>query len=81
MARVIALNKGRILEDVLPVLANCDIVLGEDPKSSRKLVFNSIDQSYQVVVVRGADVPAYVENGIADLGITGKDTILSLIHI
>ena len=76
MALVIALNKGRILKDVLPVLAKCNIVLDEDPNSSRKLVFNSVDQFYKVVVVRGADVPAYVENGIADIGITGKDTIL-----
>ena len=76
MALVIALNKGRIVDDVLPFLAKCNIVLEENPNSSRKLVFNSLDQCYQVIVVRGADVPAYVENGIADIGITGKDTIL-----
>ena len=85
MALVIALNKGRIFKEVLPVLKECNVVLGEDPNDSRRLVFDSVDQFYRIIVVRGADVPAYVENGIADIGITGKDTILecnlSLIHI
>ena len=76
MALVIALNKGRIFEEVLPILKECNVVLGEDPNDSRRLVFDSVDQFYKIIVVRGADVPAYVENGIADIGITGKDTIL-----
>ena len=76
MALVIALNKGRILKEVLPILEQCNVVLDEDPANSRKLVFDSVDKVHKIVVVRGADVPAYVENGIADIGITGKDTIL-----
>ena len=76
MALVIALNKGRIFKEVLPILKECNVVLGEDPNDSRRLVFDSVDQFYRIIVVRGADVPAYVENGIADIGITGKDTIL-----
>ena len=76
MALVIALNKGRIFKEVLPILKECNVVLGEDPNDSRRLVFDSVDQFYKIIVVRGADVPAYVENGIADVGITGKDTIL-----
>ena len=76
MTLVIALNKGRIFEEVLPILKECNVVLGEDPNDSRRLVFDSVDQFYKIIVVRGADVPAYVENGIADIGITGKDTIL-----
>ena len=76
MALVIALNKGRIFKEVLPILEQCNVVLDEDPANSRKLVFDSVDKFHKIVVVRGADVPAYVENGIADIGITGKDTIL-----
>ena len=76
MTLVIALNKGRIFEEVLPILKECNVVLEEDPNDSRRLVFDSVDQFYKIIVVRGADVPAYVENGIADIGITGKDTIL-----
>ena len=76
MALVIALNKGRIFEEVLPILKECNVVLEEDPNDSRRLVFDSVDQFFKIIVVRGADVPAYVENGIADIGITGKDTIL-----
>ena len=76
MALVIALNKGRIMKEVLPILEQCNVVLDEDPNNSRKLVFNSVDKFHKIIVVRGADVPAYVENGIADIGITGKDTIL-----
>ena len=76
MALVIALNKGRIFKEVLPILKECNVVLEEDPNDSRRLVFDSVDQFYKIIVVRGADVPAYVENGIADIGITGKDTIL-----
>ena len=76
MALVIALNKGRIFKEVLPVLKECNVVLREDPNDSRRLVFDSVDKFFKIIVVRGADVPAYVENGIADIGITGKDTIL-----
>ena len=76
MGLIIALNKGRILEETLPMLAKCNIALTENHKNSRKLVFSSTSGEHKVIVVRGTDVPTYVENGIADIGITGKDTIL-----
>mgnify|MGYP000196281642 FL=1 len=76
MGLIIALNKGRILEEALPMLAKCNIVLSEDHKVSRKLVFGTAEGGHKIIVVRGTDVPTYVENGVADIGITGKDTIL-----
>ena len=76
MGLTIALNKGRILDEAIPMLDRCNIVLSEDYKNSRKLIFESIDGGHKIIVVRSSDVPAYVENGIADIGITGKDTIL-----
>ncbi|MDC0214036.1 ATP phosphoribosyltransferase [Gammaproteobacteria bacterium] len=76
MGLTIALNKGRILDEAIPMLHRCNIVLSEDYKNSRKLIFESIDGGHKIIVVRSSDVPAYVENGIADIGITGKDTIL-----
>jgi ATP phosphoribosyltransferase len=76
MGLVIALNKGRILEECLPLLAACGIELGEDPRKSRKLIFDSVEGGHRFIVMRSADVPTYVENGAADVGVTGKDTIL-----
>ena len=76
MGLVIALNRGRILQECLPLLATCGIELDEDPDDSRKLVFNSRKGGHQLIVMRGSDVPTYVENGAADVGITGKDTIM-----
>jgi len=76
MGLIIALNKGRILEEALPMLAKCNIALSEDHKVSRKLVFGTEEGGHKIIVVRGTDVPTYVENGVADIGITGKDTIL-----
>jgi len=76
MGLTIALNKGRILKECLPLLAACDIEPSEDPHSSRKLIFNSRTGGHKIIVTRSADVPTYVENGVADVGVTGKDTIL-----
>ena len=76
MGLTIALNKGRILDEAIPMLDRCNIVFSEDYKNSRKLIFKSIEGGHKIIVVRSSDVPAYVENGIADIGITGKDTIL-----
>ena len=72
----IALNRGRILDDFLPLLATLGIRSREPIKDSRKLVFDSEDGSVRLVVMRGSDVPTYVEYGAADLGVTGKDTLL-----
>ncbi len=76
MGLVIALNKGRIFKECLPLLAHCQIQPSEDPAKSRKLIFDSVQGGHKIIVTRSADVPTYVESGVADVGITGKDTIL-----
>lgn len=73
---VIALTKGRVLADELDVLARAGIKPVEDPRSSRKLVFNTNKENVRVMVLRGMDVATYVEHGIADLGMSGKDVLL-----
>jgi ATP phosphoribosyltransferase len=72
----IALNRGRILDQCLPMLAAAGIEPDEPIDGSRKLVFASREAHVRLVVMRGADVPTYVEYGAADVGITGKDTLL-----
>jgi len=72
----IALNKGRILDESLPLLAAAGIRLEEDPRASRRLIFTSADGTLRVIVLRSGDVPTYVAHGAADLGVTGKDTLL-----
>jgi len=74
----IALTKGRILKDTLPLLAAVGIVPADDPLSSRKLVFGTSQENVRLVVLRGSDVPTYVKRGAADLGITGKDTLMEV---
>ena len=76
MGLVIALNKGRILKECLPLLEACGITLADDPDKTRKLIFESTDGQHKFIITRSADVLTYVEHGVADIGITGKDTIL-----
>ena len=76
MGLTIALNRGRILQESLPLLAAAGIEPEEDPGTSRKLVLHCRQGGHRIVVVRGSDVPTYVEYGAADVGITGKDTLL-----
>ena len=71
----IALNRGRIVDECLPILAKAGIEPVERIDGSRKLVFDA-RSGERIVVVRGSDVPTYVEYGAADIGITGKDTLL-----
>lgn len=73
---VIALTKGRILDEVLPLLEKAGITPAEDMSRSRKLIFDSSVPDVQLMVIRGSDVPTYVELGSADIGIAGKDMIL-----
>ena len=73
---VIALTKGRILEEVLPLLEEAGVIPAEDINQSRKLIFDSNIPDVQIMVIRGSDVPTYVELGSADIGITGKDIIM-----
>lgn len=72
----LALNKGRILRETLPLLARAGIEPLEDMSASRKLIFPTTHEKVQLVVMRGVDVPVYVRHGAADLGIVGKDTLL-----
>ena len=76
MALVIALNRGRILKDCLPLLAKVGIEPAEDVDASRKLIFATQAGDHRLVIMRGSDVPTYVEYGAADIGIIGKDTLL-----
>ena len=72
----LALSKGRILDEALPMLAACGIALAEDPEHSRKLIVATSRAGLRVVLVRAADVPTYVQHGGADLGVVGLDTLL-----
>jgi ATP phosphoribosyltransferase len=71
-----ALTKGRILRETLPLLARAGIEPLEDIHSSRKLIFATTRADIQLVVIRGTDVPTYVRHGAADLGVVGKDILL-----
>ncbi len=73
---VIALTKGRILEEVLPLLEQAGVIPAEEISDSRKLIFDSNIPGVKLMVIRGSDVPTYVELGSADMGITGKDIIM-----
>jgi len=72
----IALSKGRILKDTLPLLAKAGIELMEDPDVSRKLILDTSQDNIKIVVIRAADVPTYVQFGAADLGVAGKDVLM-----
>jgi ATP phosphoribosyltransferase len=72
----LALSKGRIFDDTLPLLEAAGIQVLDDPEKSRKLILDTNKPEVRVVLVRASDVPTYVEYGGADLGITGKDTLL-----
>ncbi len=72
----LAVSKGRILDEALPLLARAGLVPEEDPRSSRKLVIPVKGGEYRLLVIRAQDVPIYVEYGAADLGIAGKDVLL-----
>ncbi len=71
----IALAKGRILEETLPLLARAGIEPADDPLQSRKLVFATNRADVRLVLIRSADVPTYVQYGAADLGVAGKDVL------
>lgn len=72
----IAVSKGRIFKEALPLLATAGIVPQEDPASSRKLILPTSQGSVQLIIIRASDVPTYVEYGAADLGIAGKDVLM-----
>ena len=72
----LALSKGRIFDETLPLLRAAGIEVLEDPETSRKLILATNQPDVRVVLVRATDVPTYVEYGGADLGITGRDTLI-----
>ena len=72
----LALSKGRILTETLPLLAEAGIEPAEEISSSRKLVFASTRPGVRLMVVRGTDVPTFVRHGAADIGVVGKDVLL-----
>jgi ATP phosphoribosyltransferase len=72
----IALSKGRILEECLPLLAQAGVVPAEDVLTSRKLIIDTNRADVKITVIRAQDVPTYVQFGAADLGIAGKDVLM-----
>ncbi|MDY0006616.1 MAG: ATP phosphoribosyltransferase [Spongiibacteraceae bacterium] len=74
----IALTKGRILKETLPLFAAAGVEPLEDIHSSRKLIFDTSQPDVRFLVLRGSDVPTYVQYGAADIGVSGKDMLLEL---
>ncbi|GGH93061.1 ATP phosphoribosyltransferase [Pseudomonas fluvialis] len=72
----IALSKGRILDDTLPLLAAAGIAPTENPEKSRKLIIPTTLDDVRLLIVRATDVPTYVEHGAADIGVAGKDVLM-----
>ncbi|MDO9161218.1 MAG: ATP phosphoribosyltransferase [Methylococcaceae bacterium] len=72
----IAVSKGRIYEEALPLLKEAGITPLDDPEKSRKLILQTTRDDVQLVIIRATDVPTFVEYGAADLGIAGKDVLL-----
>ncbi len=72
----IAISKGRIFKEAIPLLQKLDIKLAADPDSTRKLILDTNQDNIRIVIVRATDVPTYVEYGSADLGIVGKDVLM-----
>jgi len=72
----IALSKGRIFDETVPLLAAAGIEPAESPESSRKLILESKCGTVEFLIVRASDVPTYVQHGGADIGVSGKDVLL-----
>lgn len=76
MMITLALSKGRIFEETLPLLRAAGITVLEDPETSRKLILSTNSPEVRVVLVRASDVPTYVQYGGADLGVVGRDVLI-----
>lgn len=72
----IALSKGRIFKETLPLLAHADIYPIDDPDKSRKLILDTNHDNIKLVIIRATDVPTYVQYGAADVGVAGKDVLM-----
>jgi len=73
---VIALSKGRIFKETLPLLAHAGVEPVDDPETSRKLILDTNRDDTKLLILRAADVPTYVQYGAADVGVAGKDVLL-----
>ena len=73
---ILALPKGRVYEDILPILKGSNFELKDNPKKTRKLVLDTKNKKVKILLVRGWDVPAYVTSGVAHLGVVGKDILI-----
>jgi ATP phosphoribosyltransferase len=71
----IALSRGRIFDETVPLLAAAGVATNEDPETSRKLILSTNRKDVRVIVVRATDVPTYVQYGAADVGVAGKDVL------
>jgi ATP phosphoribosyltransferase len=71
----LALSKGRIFDETMPLLDAAGITVTESPESSRKLILPTSDPGLRIIIVRASDVPTYVQYGAADLGVAGKDVL------
>ena len=78
---ILALSKGRIFDDTLPLLEAAGITVTENPETSRKLILATNDPGVRVLIVRATDVPTYVQHGAADFGVAGKDVPVSYTHL
>ncbi len=72
----IALSKGRIFKETLPLLKAADIVPADDPETSRKLILDTNHKDIKLLIIRATDVPTYVQFGAADIGVAGKDVLM-----
>ena len=72
----IALSKGRIFKETMPLLKAAGIEALDDPETSRKLILDTTSENIKLVIIRATDVPTYVEYGAADLGVVGKDVLM-----
>jgi ATP phosphoribosyltransferase len=72
----LALSKGRIFSETLPLLAHAGIEPLDDPETSRKLILETSQDDVKLVIIRASDVPTYVQYGAADLGVVGKDVLM-----
>jgi len=72
----IALSKGRIFKDTVPLLKQAGIEPIDDPETSRKLILDTSDENVKLVIIRATDVPTYVQYGAADVGVAGKDVLV-----
>ena len=72
----LALSKGRIFDEIMPLLAAAGIEVLDNPETSRKLILETNHSDVRVVLVRASDVPTYVQYGGADMGVCGKDTLI-----